>query len=64
MLNLSGGEAEGLAGTLFLESLALNASAPYERAYRVAQPEYGSFLGTAATRGAEASDGPIRKQGF
>ncbi len=64
MLNLSGGEAEGLTGTLFLESHAVIASAPYERAYRVAQPEYGSFLGTAATRGAEASDGPIRNQQF
>ncbi len=64
MLNLSGGEAEGLTGTLFLELLTLNASVPYERAYRVAQPEYGSFLGTAATRGAQASDGPIRKQGL
>ncbi len=64
MLNLSGGEAEGLTGTLLLESPALNASAPYERAYGVAQPEYGSFLGTAATWGAEASDGPIRKQGL
>ncbi len=64
MLNLSGGGAEGLTGTLFLESLALIASAAYERAYGVARPEYGPSLGTAATRGAEASDGPIRDQQF
>ncbi len=64
MLKHSGGEAEGLTGNLFLELLALNASAAYERAYAVTHPEYGSFLGTAATRGAEASDGPIRNQQF
>ncbi len=64
MLDLSGGEAEGLTGTLFLESIELIASAAYERAYVVAQPEYGSSLGTAATRGTKASNGPIRNQQF
>ncbi len=64
MLNLSWGAEEASAGTLFLESHAVIASAPYERAYRVAQPEYGSSLGTAAARGGEASDGPIRNQQF